>query len=127
MTVEEVIQSINNHPVTIKQVGPSAWKMQSEATFLNGNEIVVYLENQNDNWFFTDNKETLKYMNELYELKSADVKMCITNILKIYGFSITQGRLTAPIPNPTVVMDKYFDFIMCIGQLSNMFAFFDKP
>lgn len=127
MTFEELKQVMDAKPIQLVQISPTTWKVASDATFLNGNEIMVFLENRNGNWFYTDGKETLKYMNELYELKSADVKMCVSNILKIYGFSITSGYLTAPIPNASVMMDKYFDMIMCIGQLANMFAFFDKP
>ena len=126
MTFEEISSKINSS-IGLKQSSPNIWQIVSEATFLNGNSIKVFLEQKGDEWFLVDGKETLKYMNELYELKSADVKMCITNILKIYGFSISGGQLTAPLSNITVVMDKYFDFIMCIGQLTNMFAFFDKP
>jgi hypothetical protein len=127
MTIEQIQQKIHENPIKLLQLTPTTWKVVSDATFLNGNEIVVLLENRDGNWFFTDGKETLKYMNELYELKSPDVKMCIANILKIYGFSITSGFLTAPIANLSTFMDKYFDMIMCIGQLANMFAFFDKP
>lgn len=126
MTIEEAKLKLNS-ALSLVEVSPSMWKISSQATFLNGAEIPVFLEQKNDKWFLTDGKETLKYMNELYELKSADVKMCISNILKIYGFSISSGQLIAPILDVSTLMDKYFDFIMCVGQLANMFAFFDKP
>ncbi len=126
MKIEDFIAKANQ-AVVINEVSPNLWQLESEATFLNGNEILVYLKNENGKWFFTDEKETLKYMHEFYELKSNDVKMCITNVLKIYGFKINGGKLIAEIVNLSSFMDKYFDFIMCIGQLANMFAFFDKP
>lgn len=126
MTIEEAKEKLGS-AINLVPVSSETWKITSQATFLNGNEIVVYLEHKNDKWLLTDGKETLKYMNELYELKSADVKMCVSNILKIYGFNISAGQLTAPVADAKTFMDKYFDFIMCIGQLSNMFAFFDKP
>lgn len=126
MNFEEITSQIND-AITLKQLTPTSWQITSGASFLNGDHINVVLENRNDAWILTDGKETLKYMNELYELKSNDVKMCITNILKIYGFSISSGNLVALINSPTALVNKYFDYIMCVGQLANMFAFFDKP
>lgn len=126
MKIEQLLEKANS-AITITQKAPMLWQIESEATFLNGDEIIVFLKHENDAWFLTDEKETLKYMNEYYDLKSSDVKMCISNILKIYGFSIKSATLIAPIKDETVFMDRYFDFIMCVGQLSNMFAFFDKP
>jgi len=126
MNFEEITSGLCD-AITIKQISPTSWQIQSGATFLNGNFVKVFLENHNGDWLLTDGKETLKYMNELYELKSTDVKMCITNILKIYGFSINGGQLMAPITNSSALISKYYDYLMCIGQLTNMFAFFDKP
>lgn len=126
MNFEELSLSMKD-AIKLTQISPNLWEIESHATFLNGNPIKVYIENKNDEWCLIDQKETLKYMNELYELKSSDVKMCITNILKIYGFSISGGQLVATIDNPSLIVDKYFDYIICIGQLTNMFAFFDKP
>ena len=53
--------------------------------------------------------------------------MCITNVLKVYGFAISSGVIVTEITSLDLVVDKAFDMIMCIGQLANMFAFFDKP
>ena len=41
----------------------------------------------------------MKYMNDMYDLKSSDVKMCISNVLKIYAFSINSGILNVEIPS----------------------------
>lgn len=126
MKIEQLIESANS-AITITEKAPMLWQIKSEATFLNGDEIMVCLKQENGDWFLTDEKQTLKYMNDYYDLKSNDVKMCISNILKIYGFTIKSSMLIAEIKDDSVFMDKYFDFIMCIGQLTNMFAFFDKP
>lgn len=126
MNFEEIISGLHD-AITVKQITPTSWQIQSGATYLNGNSIKVFLKDHNGEWLLTDEKETLKYMNELYELKSGDVKMCIANILKIYGFSISGGQLVTPINSSSSLLDKYFDYIMCVGQLTNMFAFFDKP
>ncbi len=125
MKIENLIEKSKN--CIAFQKTDKGYTIKTEATFLNGKEIDLRLEERSGKVFLTDNKSTLKYMNDLYELSSTDVKMCISNVLKIYGFSISGGTLLAEIPNENTFMDKFFDFIMCIGQLSNMFAFFDKP
>lgn len=126
MNFEEISSKIKD-VLSLKQLTPTSWQIVSGASFLNGSPIKVILENKNNVWQLTDNKETLKYMNELYELKSSDVKMCITNIIKLYGFAIAGGQLVAQVNNENELSEKYFDYIMCVGQLTNMFAFFDKP
>ena len=105
----------------------NVFKIDTGATFINGKEIYLFIEQKNDKCYLTDNKITMKYMNDMYDLKSSDVKMCISNVLKIYGFSITSGILNVEIPSLDTLPDKVFDMIMCIAQLANMFAFFDKP
>ncbi len=125
MKIENLIEKSKN--AFVFQKTDKGYTIKTDATFLNGKEIDIRLEERAGKFFLTDNKSTLKYMNDLYELSSSDVKMCISNVLKIYGFSISGGTLLAEIPNENTFMDKLFDFIMCIGQLSNMFAFFDKP
>ena len=76
---------------------------------------------------FTDKKTTLKFMNSMYELKAPDVKNCIASVVKVYGFSITSGELVATITSESSLKETFYNFIICIGQLANMYAFFDKP
>lgn len=113
--------------VEVVEINPTMFQIKSSAKFLNGQPVFVYLKQEKSNWVLSDEKETLKYMNEFYELKSEDVKTCISNVLKIYGFSIAGGRLISKIEEEDELAESYFDYIMCIGQLTNMFAFFDKP
>ena len=125
MTIEQI-------NTTLKQCfecqkNGNVYKIDTGATFINGKEIVLFIEQKNDKWYLSDNKITMKYMNDMYDLKSSDVKMCISNVLKIYAFSINSGILNVEIPSLQTLPDKIFDMIMCIGQLANMFAFFDKP
>lgn len=126
MFIEE-LSNITKNTINLEQVDKDTWKVNSDATFLNGTKLVIFLQNKNEKWLLHDDKETIKYMNELYELKSKDVKMCISNIIKIYGFTITSGNLIAELEKPEDFSAKYFDYVMCVGQLANMFAFFDKP
>lgn len=111
----------------LEKISENVYKLETGASFINGHSITLLIENKNNKWFLTDGKNTMKYMNDLYELKSSDVKMCISNVLKIYGFSISSGLMHVEIPSADTFMDKVFDMIMCTSQLANMFAFFDKP
>ena len=126
MDFDKIIKTLNNN-FEFEKINDKVLKVTTGASFVNGTPILLSIENKNNKWFLTDGKETLKYMNELYDLKAPDVKMCISNVVKIYGFAISSGIIVCEIPNLDTVCDKVFDMIMCIGQLANMYAFFDKP
>ena len=113
--------------VDVRKTAENEWRVFCDASFMDGKSIEIYITSLNGKWYFTDKKYTLKYMNELYELKSPDVQSCMKNVLKIYGFSLKAGAIFAEIPTPSAISDKFFDTIMCIGQLANMYAFFDEP
>ena len=61
------------------------------------------------------------------EQKSQDVKNCIASVVKIYGFSVVSGELVAILRSENSLKETFYNFIMCVGQLANMYAFFDKP
>ncbi|MBQ3495044.1 MAG: DUF1828 domain-containing protein [Clostridia bacterium] len=111
----------------IKPIALNEYEIETTANFSSGEQIKVYLVQENNRWFLSDKKATLKFMNEIYDLKAPDVKHCITAVIKIYGFSIVAGCLRAELADETTLASKFFDYIMCIGQLTNMHAFFDKP
>ena len=127
------IMDINNfeqafkNSINLIQVTETEWKINCGASFINHQPMDIRLIKVNDKWYFSDKKQTLRYMNDLYELNSNDVKSCISNVLKIYGFSIQSGSLMAEIPTSSDILDKFFDYIMCVAQLANMYAFFDEP
>ena len=111
----------------VNAISINEYEVITTAVFSNGDPIKMYILEENNRWYFSDRKETLKYMNEVYDLKAPDVKHCITAVIKIYGFSIVAGCLRAEITDTATLGNKFFDYIMCIGQLTNMYAFFDKP
>lgn len=111
----------------INAISMTEYEIVSGAIFSNGDAIKIHVVQENNKWYLTDKKETLRYMNEVYDLKAPDVKHCITAVIKIYGFSIVAGCLRAELNDETTIANKFFDYIMCIGQLTNMYAFFDKP
>ncbi len=126
MDITKFQEAINNS-LKLVEIAPNEWKVMCDASFIDGKPLDIRLITNGTKWFFTDKKQTLKYMNELYELGANDVKACISSVLKVYGFSIQSGSLLAEIPSASSIMDKFFDYIMCVGQLTNMYAFFDEP
>ena len=126
MTISE-INSTFATAFTLSPVNLNEWEVKTKALYQNGDDIKIYLVNENNTWYLTDKKGTLKYMNDIYDLKSTDVKNCISAVIKIYGFTITSGALRAEVMDEAQLATRIFDFIICIGQLANMYAFFDKP
>ncbi len=112
---------------TLSPISMTEWQIKNDATFQNGEELKIYLINEKNKWYLTDKKETLKYMNNMYDLKAPDVKNCIAAVIRIYGFSIKAGSLTGEVIDEVQLLNVIFNYIMCIGQLANMYAFFDKP
>ena len=110
------------------KVNDKEYKITLGAKITPKTPIEIYLE-QNDagTFYFTDHKATLKYMSQIYELKSPDVKNCIAAVVKIYNFNISSGEIIANIRSESLLIETFYNFVICIGQLANMYAFFDKP
>lgn len=111
----------------IKKIGNDEYEILTEAKIDHKTPIKMYLYNKNGVFSLGDKKTTLKYMNGYYELKSPDVKGCIASVVKIYGFSVNSGEVIAVIKNEQSVLETFYNFIICVGQLANMYAFFDAP
>ena len=126
MTISDVNKALIGS-ISLTPISTTEWQINSGALFQNGEEIKIYLVNEKNNWYLTDKKTTLKYMNEMYDLKAADVKSCISAVLKIYGFTIKADSLTANVIDETQLANLVYSYIMCVGQLTNMYVFFDKP
>ena len=126
MTISDVNKALIGS-ISLTPISTTEWQINSGALFQNGEEVKIYLVNEKNNWYLTDKKTTLKYMNEMYDLKAADVKSCISAVLKIYGFTIKAGSLTANVIDETQLTNLVYGYIMCVGQLTNMYVFFDKP
>lgn len=111
---------------TVKNIGKNEYEIVTGAKIDSKTPIIINLIQENNKIKFSDKKNTLKYMNQVYELKSLDVKNCISAVIKIYGFSIVSGELLAIIPSEAKLKEVFYNYIICIGQLANMYAFFDK-
>lgn len=110
----------------LKKIDNNEFEVITEAKINGKTPIKMYLCKTDTGVMLVDKKHTLKYMNSLYELKSPDVKGCIAAVVKIYGFSIVSGEIRANIYEKNA-LETFYNFIICVGQLANMYAFFDKP
>jgi len=111
----------------IKKVSEKEYEIITEAKINSKTPIKIFLCEENEEIYLKDNKNTLKYMNKIYELNSADVRECIASVIKIYKFTIQSGGLVASLNSTTNALEVFYNFIICCGQLANMYAFFDKP
>ena len=125
MDISNVVKTLSKI-ATVKNTKKEEFEIITGAKIDPNNPIKIYLINDNNVIKFCDKKNTLKYMNNIYELKSLDVKNCIASVLKIYGFSVNSGELFATIKSENSIEETFYNFIICIGQLCNMYAFFDK-
>ena len=112
---------------SVKNIGANEYEIVTGAKITAKNPVKIYLTEDNGTIKMSDQKNTLKYMNQIYELKSQDVKNCIASVVKIYGFSVVSGELVAILRSENSLKETFYNFIMCVGQLANMYAFFDKP
>lgn len=111
----------------LKKIDNDEYEIVTNAKINGKTPIKIYLSIGKRGVMLSDKKNTLKYMNQIYELKSPDVKGCIASVIKIYGFTIVSGELIANINSEKLALETFYNFIICVGQLANMYAFFDKP
>lgn len=111
----------------VKKIADNEYEIVTGAKITPKDPVQISVVQENNVIKFTDKKSTLKYMNGLYELKSADVKNCISAVIKIYGFSVASGELVGAIRSEENLFETFYNFVICIGQLANMYVFFDKP
>lgn len=126
MDIVEVIEKLSK-VAKLKKVKENEYEIITDAKIDSKTPIKIFLRKTDAGLVMCDNKHTLKYMNNIYELKSLDVKGCIASVIKIYGFSILSGELIANLINTKTIMETFYNYIICVGQLANMYAFFDKP
>ncbi len=111
----------------LKKVDNNEFEIVTDAKIDAKTPIKIFLRKTENSVVMCDKKHTLKYMNNIYELKSLDVKGCIASVIRLYGFSIVSGELISNNITSKNVLESFYNFIICVGQLANMYAFFDKP
>lgn len=125
MDIISIASSLGN-VANVKKISEHEYEIITGAKINVKTPIKMYLVKNGNELAFVDKQNTLKYMSQIYELKSTDVKNCIGGVIKLYGFSIVGGELFAPIASDKKVLEVFYNFIICVGQLANMLVFFDK-
>lgn len=111
----------------IFKINDDLYRIETNAILNESFTLQLFLKKENNIIKLSDNKQILKYMNELYELSANDVKKCINDVLRFYNFKLIKGEIFTEINSENEIKKRYNDFIMCTAQLINMFIFFDIP
>lgn len=111
----------------IYKINDDLYRIETNAVLNESFTLQLFIKRDENGIKLCDNKQILRYMNDLYELTSNDVKKCINDILKLYDFKLVKGEIFTEIDEKTDVKKRYMDLIMCAAQLINMYVFFDAP
>ena len=127
MELKELSEQHKNS-ITTKRINENEYQIQTKLFFSDETPYEIYLmQDKNGNRILTDKRRTLRYMDDFYELESEDVKSSIAEILDLYGVKIYQKALVLKLQENDDVVVMFYEFVQCIGQLINMYVFFDKP
>lgn len=123
--MEKLLENISKSFETIK-IDNNFVEIKTNLEFKKSVPVRVFLKKVNENFYISDNKNTLRYMNTIYNLSSKDVIQCINDIVNHYRFKIDKGEISGEI-NAENAKRRFLDFIVCCQSLANMFIFFDDP
>ena len=123
--MEEILSEINS-PNNLIKVDNSFTEIKTNVEFKKGIFNRIFIKKDGDKFFITDNKNTLRFMNTMYQLNAKDVKDCINDIVHHYQFSIVKGEIVGPITKSNA-KKRFNEFLICTTTLANMFIFFDNP
>ena len=127
MELKELSEQLKN-AITTKRINENEYQIQTKLFFSDETPYEIYLmQDKNGTRILTDKRRTLRYMDDFYELESEDVKSSIAEILDLYGVKVYQKALVLKLQENDDIVTMFNEFIQCIGQLINMYVFFDKP
>lgn len=124
--MQDIINKIINKK-EFKKIDESCVEIITNAEIENGTNIRIFIKQLNNRVILTDEKNTLRFMNTKYELKAADVKHCINDVVRHYGFVIDKGEILTELKSTDDTLKRYNDLLICSATLANMFIFFDTP
>ena len=123
--MEKLLENISKSFETIK-IDNNFVEIKTNLEFKKSVPVRVFLKKVNEKPYISDNKNTLRYMNTIYNLSSKDVIQCINDIVNHYRFRVSKGELLGEITAQNAKR-RFLDFIVCCQSLANMFIFFDDP
>ena len=123
--METLLDNLSKEFETIK-IDKTFIEIKTNLEFKKGINLRVFIKKIEDKYILTDNKNTLRYMNTLYNLSSKDVIQCVNDIVNHYKLRIDKGEIFGEVTENNIKR-KFLEFISCLEMLANMFLFFDEP
>ena len=123
--MEKLIEIINKPHETIK-IDNNFVEIKTNVELKKGYPLKLFIKRIDNNFYLTDNKNTLRFMNTIYQLTAPDVKQCINDIIHHYQLKIEKGEILTPVTENNLAK-RYNEFLICCCTLANMFIFFDDP
>ena len=123
--MESLLENISKSFETIK-IDNNFVEIKTNLEFKKSLPVRVFLKKVDDKFYISDNKNTLRYMNTIYNLSRKDVIQCINDTINHYRFRVSKGELLGEITAQNAKR-RFLEFIVCCQTLANMFIFFDDP
>ena len=123
--MENLLKKINTS-FEIITIDKNFAEIKTGLEFKKSIAVRIFLKKVQDKYILSDNKNTLRYMNTLYNLSSKDVIQCVNDIVKQYKFRINKGEIFGEITQANA-KQRFLEMIICAQTLANMFIFFDEP
>lgn len=124
--MQEIINQVIKEKQIIK-INEELTEILTEAEYEPNIKIKIFIKKIGENFYLTDNQNTLRFMSTKYELKAHDVKQCINDIVKYYGFVISKGEILTELKSNDNYIKRYNDLLICSCTLANMYIFFEDP
>lgn len=121
--MQNIIDKITTKKQTSK-INDDCFEIKTNAEFVKNEEVKIYIKRIYGKIYFSDEKNTLRFMNKKYDLKAPDVQQSINDILNFYGFKIEKGELLGEVKSENA-KERYNDILVCSCTLANMFIFFE--
>lgn len=122
--MQNIIDKINSKKI-ITRINEDCFELKTNAEFVEGIAVKVFLKRINGKIYLSDDKNTLRFINTKYDLKAPDVLQSINDVVKFYNFRIERGELLGEIKSVDEAEKRYNDMIVCSCTLANMFLFFE--
>ena len=116
--MEEIIKLMNSERETIK-IDNTLTEVKTDVEFKKGIFNRIFIKKIGDEFFITDNKNTLRFMNTLYQLTAKDVKDCINDVVHHYKFKIEKGEILGPITKLNA-KKRFNEFLICTTKSAGL-------
>ncbi len=124
--MDKILEQITEK-LKIQKIDEDCFQILTSSEITDGVSVKIFIKRKNGKIYLCDDKNTLRFMNKKYELTAPDVKMCINDVVKYYGFAIDKGEIITELKAKDNYSKRYNDLIVCCCTLANMFIFFDSP